>query len=113
MCTAQLGLAENSGLGFCESAKVGCAAMDDFAWYLRFEGSGFRTRTRGIRKNVKIGEWKRINEVECGLMVGFCFAGKSGDDVSTDCGVWQKFSNELYAPGVVLGAIPAVHRSED
>ena len=46
-------------------------------------------------------------------MVGFTFAGKSGDDVGADGGMGESFTDELDTAGIMLGAVPAVHRGED
>src|SRR5262249_7285974 len=110
---ADLRFTEGGGFGFTESAKFAGATMNDFAGELRNESGSFSARSRRVRKNMEIGKWKRIDEAEGGFVVSFGFARESGDDVSTDGGVGKEFADEIYATGVVHGAIPAVHGGED
>jgi hypothetical protein len=46
-------------------------------------------------------------------MIGFGFAGESGDYVRADSGVGQKFADEADAASVMLSAIPAVHGGQN
>src|SRR5882672_8458157 len=92
--TAEPRSAEGSCFCFAKSAEFGGAAMNYFAGDLRIERGGFRARTGRIGKDVEIGERKRIDEAESGLVVGFGFAGKTGDDVGAYGGMGKKFANE-------------------
>ena len=113
MSAADLRLAEGSGFRFAEGAKLAGAAVDDFAGNLRFERSGFCSRTRRVRKNVEISERKRVNEKKSVFVIGFGFSGEADDDIGADSGVRKKFANEFDAAGVMLGTVPAVHGGED
>ena len=62
---------------------------------------------------MKVGERKRIDEAESGLVVGFRFAREAGNDVSANGCVREKFANEFYTTGVVLRAIPPMHGGEN
>ena len=67
----------------------------------------------GVRKNVEIGERARLDEIHGGSVIGFGFAGETGDDVGADSGVGELFADEIDAAGVVFGAVPAMHGGED
>src|SRR5215467_6029417 len=113
MSAAQLRLSKHGGFGFTEGPEFACAAMDDFAWELRIEIGCFGAWARRIRENVEIGKWKRIDEAESGFVVGFGFAGKSGDDICTYGCMRQNFTDKAHATRIVLRAIPAVHGREN
>src|SRR5438552_9981291 len=87
--------------------------MNGFAGDLRIERSGSCARARGIREDMKVRERERIDEAQGRFVIGFGFAGEAGDDVGSDRGVREKFADELYAAGVVFGAIPAMHGAEN
>ena len=62
---------------------------------------------------MEIAERARRDEIHgCGV-IGFGFAGEAGDDVGTDGGVRQLFTDEVDAARVVFAAVPAVHGGED
>ena len=62
---------------------------------------------------MQVGERPLFNEMQRGGVVGFGFAGETGDDVGADGSMRQAFVNELDAAGVVFGAVPAMHGRED
>jgi len=62
---------------------------------------------------MKIGERALLDEIHGGSVVGFGFARETGDDVGTDGGVGELFTDEIDAAGVVCGAVPTVHGGED
>lgn len=108
-----LGMAEGGGFGFGEGAEFAGAALDDRGRDLIGKSGRFGTGAGGIGEDVEVGEWALIDEGERGGVVGFGFAGESGDDVGTNGGVGEAIVDELDAAGVVAGAIPAMHGSED
>lgn len=108
-----MGLAEGGRFGFAEGAQFAGAALDDGAGDFVRESGGFGAGAFGKRKDVEIGEGQTLDKVERGGMLGFGFAGEAGDDVGADGGMREAFADELDAAGVVLGAVPAVHGSED
>ncbi len=109
----ELGFAESGRFFFGESTEVACALVDRGAGDLIGESSGLRAGTRGVGKNMEVGERETVDEVEGGRVIGGGFAGKTADDVGADGGVGEMFANELDAAGVMFGAIPAVHGGED
>ena len=113
MGAAELGGAESGGFGFTESAEFGGAAMNGFAGDLQLERSGFCARAGGIREDVKVCERERTDEAQGRFVIGFGFTGEAGDDIGSDRSVGEKFADELYAAGVVFGAIPAMHGAEN
>ncbi len=105
-----MGLAEGGGFGFAEGAEFAGAALDDGTGnFVRKRGS-FSAGTLRKRENVEIGEGARFNEGQRCSVVVFGFTGKAGDDISADGGMREAFVDEFDAAGIVLGAIPAVHR---
>ena len=106
-------MAEGGGFGFAEGAEFAGAALDRDAGDFACERGGFGAGTLGKRENVQIGEGKRLDKGERGGVVVFGFAGKAGDDVGADGRVREALADEFDAAGVVLGAVPAVHRGED
>jgi len=108
-----LGLAKGGGFGFAEGAEFAGAALDYGAEdFVRKYGS-FGSGALGKGENVEIGEGQAFDEVERGGVVVFGFAGEAGDYVGADGSVREALMDEFDAAGVVLGAVPAVHGSED
>jgi hypothetical protein len=110
---ANLRIAESGGLGFPEGAKSAGAAVDHTGREMPGERSSACAGTRGVGKNVEVGERKRLDEMERGVMLSFGFTGKARDDVGANGGVSERFADELDASLVVAGAVPAVHGGED
>ena len=62
---------------------------------------------------MEIGEWAIFDEAQSGKVIGFGFAGETGDDVGADGGVGKALADEFNAAGIVLGAVPTMHGGED
>ena len=110
---ADLRAAKGRGFFFTEGTELTGAALGGGAGNLTWQaGCGCAGPFR-IRENVKIGEGKRFDEGESCGMVAFGFAGEAGDDVGADGGVGEAVVDEFDAAGIVFGAIPAMHGSQD
>jgi len=108
-----LGLAKCFGFGFAESTEFAGAAMDDLAGKLGTEGGGFCAGTGRVRENVEVGKRERVDETERGFVVGLGFTRETSDYVGANGSVGKKFLDKFHAPGVMLGAIPAMHHCQD
>jgi len=62
---------------------------------------------------VEIGEGTIFDEAQSGGVIRIAFAGETGDDVGADGGVGYPVADKFNAAGIVLGAIPTMHGSED
>ena len=113
MSAVELGLAKCSGFGFAEGPEFAGAAMDDFAPDLGTEGGGFCAGAGRVRENVEVGKWERVDETKRGFVVGLGFTREASDYVGANGSVGKKFADKFHAPGVMLGAIPAMHRGQD
>src|SRR5258706_15939955 len=98
---------------FAEGAKFACAAFDGGGWHVVGESGGTGTGADGIGKNVEITKRAGIDEIDAGCVVRFGFAGETGDDVGSDGGVRELFTDEVDTTSVVLGAVPAMHSGEN
>jgi hypothetical protein len=106
-------VAEGGGFGFGEGAEFAGAEFNGGAWEFVRKRGGFGTGALGKRENVEVGEGEAFDERHGGGVVVFGFAGEAGDDVGADGRVGEAFVDKFDATGVMLGAIPAVHGSED
>ena len=110
---ADLRAAEGGGFGGGEGAKFAGAALDDVAGKMVCECGGAGAGAGGIGEDVEVGEGAGFDELQGGGVIGIGFAGEASDDIGADGGVRQAVVDEFDAAGVVFGAIPAMHGSED
>ena len=108
-----MGLAEGGGFSFTEGTEFACAALNDGAGDFVRKLGGLGAGALRKRENMEIGERARFDEGQCRGVVGFGFAGETGDDVGTDGGVREALMDEFDAAGIVLGSVPTVHGGED
>ena len=110
---AQLGLAEGGGFGLAKHAQFAGAAFDDGAGDFVRKRGGFGAGTFRKREDVEIGEGQAIDKGHRRGVVVLRFAWEARNDVGADGGVGEALADEFDAAGVVFGAVPAVHRSEN
>jgi len=110
---ADLRLAKSRRFALRKSSQLAGAALDHALWLLMRKRCRFGAGAPGKRKNVQVGERKRLDKCEGCCVFRVCLSGKAGDDVGADGGMRKQFADEFDAAGIVLGAIPAVHSRKD
>src|SRR5271156_5753359 len=108
-----LGGAERGRFLDAQGAKISCAGANFGRSHLMRQSSGGGAWTWRKREDVQVSERQALDERGGVREISLSFIGETCYHVGAYGGIRQEFADQLDAPLVVFGAIPAVHGAED